>query len=38
VIYDFSQVVAMGFRSGETSDYDFVTYLGLPLSFLWNNF
>jgi len=34
VIYDISQVVAMAFRSGETSDYDFVTNLGLLLSLL----
>ena len=34
VIYDISQVVATGFRSGETSDYDFVTNLGLLLSLL----
>ena len=38
VIYDISQVVATEFRSGETSDYDFVTNLGLLLSLLWNNF
>jgi len=34
VIYDISQVVATGFRSCETSDYDFVTNLGLLLSLL----
>jgi len=36
-IYDISQgIMAMGFRSGETSNYDFVT--NLLLSLLWKNF
>jgi len=34
VIYDILQGVATGFRSGETSDYHFVTNLGPLLSLL----
>jgi len=37
VIYDISQgIIATGFRSGETSDYDFIT--NLLLSLLLKNF
>jgi len=33
VIYDISQrIIATGFRSGETSEYDFITNLLLSLS------
>jgi len=37
VIYDISQgIIAAGFRSDETADYDFIT--SLLLSLLWKNF
>jgi len=37
VIYDILQdIVATGFRSGGTSDYDFIT--NLLLGSLWKNF